>query len=212
MAEIIPSLLSVPLSEINSVVKVLQQSFTTVQIDVMDGKFVPEKHFSPIFVKNLKTKLKKEAHLMVADPEYWVPKYIDAGADSIIFHLEAAKDPYALIKIVKKQRKKAGIAINPETPVEEVYHYLPYLDKVLVMSVHPGKGGQQFLISSLAKIRKLRKTNKKIDIEVDGGITLQNMQKVIRAGANNLVIGNALVKGDLEKNINLFKKLVKAKT
>ena len=198
-ASIIPSILSLTDEEIPKAVKLLQKRFNWLQIDVMDGQFVNEKRFSPIFVKNLKTTMKKEVHLMVQNPEKEVPKYLDA--QSIIFHLEAANDPYALIRLIKKNKKKAGIAINPETRIEEVYHFLTILDKVLIMGVHPGKGGQAFIPSTLQKIKDVRKQNKNIIIEVDGGINKTNIKKIFKAGANDLVIGSALVNGDMEKNM-----------
>lgn len=196
---IIPSILSLTDEEIPKAVSVLQKHFSWLQIDVMDGQFVKEKRFSPIFVKNLKTTMKKEVHLMVQNPEQEVPKYL--GASSIIFHLEAAKDPFSIIKFIKKNKKKAGIAINPETNIGEVYHFIKIIDKVLIMGVHPGKGGQTFIPTTLQKIKALRKQNKKIIIEVDGGINKANMKKVMKAGANELVMGSALVNGDIKKNM-----------
>lgn len=209
---IVPSILSLGSAQIKPVVRILEKNFRILQIDVMDGFFVPRKVFSPLFVKKLKTKMIKEAHLMVRNPGKLINSYIKAGSESILFHIEAVENPKkvdSLIKTLKKKKIKAGIAINPETSIKKIIPYLKKINKILVMTVHPGKGGQKLLPSTIKKIKKIRSLNKKVVIEVDGGINKSNIKKVIRAGATHIVIGSSLVNGDLKENIKAFKRLIK---
>jgi len=208
-ADIIPSILSLDEAEIQGNLNILEKYFKTVQIDVMDGKFVPQKRFSPDFVSKLKTTMQKEAHLMVDEPDKLVDEYIKAGAKTIIFHIEAVKNPFTLIKKLKNRKIKVGIAVNPETGLQKVKPYLDKIDQLLIMTVNPGKGGQKLIQSMLNKVKEARKLSKKLIIEVDGGINNSNIKEAISAGANYVVVGSALVDGDLKKNIKEFKELIR---
>src|SRR3989344_4901004 len=208
-ADIIPSILSLDEAEIQGNLNILEKYFKTVQIDVMDGKFVPQKRFSPDFVSKLKTTMQKEVHLMVDEPDKLVDEYIKAGAKTIIFHIEAVKNPFTLIKKLKNRKIKVGIAVNPETGLQKVKPYLDKIDQLLIMTVNPGKGGQKLIQSMLNKVKEARKLSKKLIIEVDGGINNSNIKEAISAGANYVVVGSALVDGDLKKNIKEFKELIR---
>lgn len=168
----------------------------SVHIDVLDGKFVkgkkPGKNIWIRDVKKLRTSLPKHVHLMTKNPENHVSKFIKAGADMIQFHIEATKHPQKVIDIIKKHKKKACIAIDPETPISKIKPFLSQLDQVLVMDIHPGRGGQRFLKSVLPKIRALKK-HFKGPIEVDGGINPQTARLAVKAGATDLVVGSYLL-------------------
>jgi len=208
-ADIIPSILSLDEAEIQGNLNILEKYFKTVQIDVMDGKFVPQKSFSPDFVSKLMTTMQKEVHLMVNKPDKIADEYIKAGAKTIIFHIEAVKNPFTLIKKLKNRKIKVGIAVNPETGLQKVKPYLDKIDQLLIMTVNPGKGGQKLIQSMLNKVKEARKLSKKLIIEVDGGINNSNIKEAISAGANYVVVGSALVDGDLKKNIKEFKELIR---
>jgi len=177
-----------------------------VHIDVMDGYFVSEKTIDHKMVGKIKTGLVKDVHLMIQTPEKFVKDYIDAGADLISFHIEACSDPSSLIKYIKSFGVKVSIALNPETSVDKVLNYLGRLDQVLIMSVHPGRGGQEFISASLDKIRIIRMLFPLLDIQVDGGINLESGLKAAKAGANVLVSGSFIFDSDCEKTIELLRK------
>ena len=192
---IVPAILAGNARAARKLMKSVECCAAYAQIDVMDGTFVPNKTITPAALKHLKTPLKLEYHLMVAKPLPFVDKAWKSGAWSAIFHLEACKRPLdvrTVIRHIKRRKMKAGLAINPETPANAVKPYLHLLDIVLVMTVHPGAAGQSFVTHTLDKIRQIRKWNKKIDIEVDGGINQYTVPKAVKAGANRLVVGSAL--------------------
>lgn len=173
-------------------------------IDVMDGKFVKNNTIDKMreyteYMKQI-ANTKIEVHLMVEDVESYVKSYLDMGVNSITFHVESLKSEMETLKMIsyiKKHNTQVGLSINPKTEVEQIYPYLPYLHKVLVMSVEPGAGGQKFLEESIEKIQKLNKVIYEngfdVDIEVDGGINAQTAPTVIEAGANILVAGNYII-------------------
>ncbi|MCX6706915.1 MAG: ribulose-phosphate 3-epimerase [Candidatus Woesearchaeota archaeon] len=204
--EIIPSLLSVE-KKAQHALDMIKKSARSVHIDVMDGIFVDQKAFSVDKVMNLRTGLKKTVHLMVVDPEGEFMEYALWGADTIIFHIEAVKKPALLISKIKNEEVKAGICLSPKTSVEKIKPFLDSIDVVLVMTVEPGKGGQELMLPMLDKIRALRKLKKNLDIEVDGGITLKNIKQVKEAGANRFVVGTEIFgQKDPLKAIELLKK------
>jgi len=170
-----------------------------VHFDIMDGRFVPEKSFDYKLVKQVKTNLKKIVHLMVKQPGNVVDKYIRAGADTILFHVEATRGVKKLVRYIKEKGVKAGIALNPETPLKKIENYLPDVDVVLVMTVKPGRGGQKMLKTPLRKVRSVRKKYPLKDIAVDGGINAGNAHEVIEAGANILVSGSYVFNSDNPK-------------
>ncbi len=166
-----------------------------VQIDVMDGHFVPNLSFGAPVVKKLKTALLIDVHLMVSNPADRIDEFLAAGAKNITFHAEAvpsAAGRKELIARIRKAGATAGIAINPETPVSAIDDTVPDIDLVLVMSVHPGFGGQAFIPSVLEKVKQLRAAHPKLMIQMDGGIDAATAALARASGANNLVAGNSV--------------------
>lgn len=172
-----------------------------IHIDVMDGHFVPNITIGPVIVKALRSHSQKvfDVHLMIAPVDPYIADFAAAGADIITVHPEAGPHLHRTIQLIKAQGKKAGVALNPATPLSAVENVLGELDLVLVMAVNPGFGGQQFIASQLDKIRALRTQidalDKVIDLQVDGGITPETARQCVAAGADVLVAGTASFKG-----------------
>ncbi len=187
-----PSLLSADFAELKKDIRRVEEAGADwLHIDVMDGHFVPNITIGPVVVKAIKkaAKVPLDVHLMIADPEKYALPFIHAGSDIVTFHVEAIKDVPAVISLIKTNGKKVGISIKPNTGVSAITPYLKQVDLVLVMSVEPGFGGQDFMDISLPKIKELRRIYKG-DISVDGGINEENAVLVKEAGANILVAGN----------------------
>ncbi len=167
-----------------------------IHIDVMDGHFVPNITFGPDMVKCIRKITDKilDVHLMIEYPEKYIEAFINAGADIINVHFESKMDFDNVCEIVKGAGKKLAMTINPETDAIVLKEYLPKLDMVLIMSVHPGYGGQKFIESSIDKIKLVRSWDNDIDIEIDGGINVDNVKQVVDAGANVIVAGSAIYK------------------
>lgn len=171
-----------------------------VHIDVMDGRFVPNITLGPPVVKSLRkrTSLPFDVHLMISDPAFYIPAFIDAGADLICFHLESESDPKECVALCRQRGVKTAIALKPATPGEDVFGYLDDLDMVLVMTVEPGFGGQSFMEDQTDKIRLIReeciRRGLSTDIQVDGGITDVTAPLCVKAGANVLVAGSYVFK------------------
>jgi ribulose-phosphate 3-epimerase len=169
-----------------------------IHVDVMDGHFVPNLTFGPKMVADLHraTRLPLDVHLMIERPEDWVGRYVEAGAAYVTVHVEAARDAAGALAAIRAAGAKAGITLNPDTDVSRLTPYLGRADLVLVMSVHPGFGGQAFIPSALDKIRVLRaeldRTGSHAELEVDGGIKPENAKAVALAGASVLVAGSAV--------------------
>ncbi len=194
-----PSILSADFGYLDRVVGMLDRSAAEwVHIDVMDGVFVPNISFGFPVLKAVRKATRKvlDVHLMIVEPEKYVRRFAEAGADFVTFHLEASTDPARCIALIRESGARVGITIKPATPVESVREWLPAVDMVLIMSVEPGFGGQEFIPASFDKIRELRRmaaeSNPALLVEVDGGITRQNAQEVYAAGADVLVAGNAV--------------------
>ncbi len=177
-----------------------------IHIDVMDGSFVPSISFGMPLIKSIRSATDKvfDVHLMIVDPIRYIKEFAELGADIITFHLEAAEDPMAVIDLIHSLGKKAGITIKPGTAVEELWPYLGKVDMILIMTVEPGFGGQLFMEKSYGRIRTVRKAIEErgldTDIEVDGGITRQNLKSVLEAGANVIVAGSSVYNGDAAQN------------
>ena len=178
-----------------------------LHIDVMDGVFVPSISFGMPVVRTIRrtTDLVFDVHLMIVEPERYVEEFVQCGADSITFHLETAKDADALIDRIHALGCKAGMSIKPQTPVEAVRKYLTKLDMLLVMTVEPGFGGQKYIPESTERIRQIRQMEQdlgaELDIQVDGGITRDNIKVVLDAGANVIVAGSAVFQGNITENV-----------
>lgn len=184
MIEIVPAILVKTREELEQRFKEVEPYVDRIQIDIMDGKFVPNKTIQPEDMKDFKTNLVKEAHLMVNDNEKYVEDFLNLGFDLIIVHYESCKDIPGIIKKVKDRGKKIALAINPPTPLLVIKDYLNDLDMVLIMTVNPGFSGQGFDSSVLSKIRELRGMKRDLDIEVDGGIKVGTVKLAAKAGAN----------------------------
>jgi ribulose-phosphate 3-epimerase len=209
MIQVIPTIIAKDFQELQEKIKKVEPYVDWVQLDVMDGQFVDNATWNnPADLKNLETSLKLEAHLMIQNPELVIDDWIDSGGKRIIFHYESTEQPEKIIERIKKAGLEVGLAINPETPIEIVNKFIGQLDLVLVMTVYPGHGGQEFLEEALSKIKKLRKKYKNVNIEVDGGINLETAPKVIQVGANILASGSAIFKSeDIQQTIEGLKGL-----
>jgi len=194
-----PSILSCDFAYVARDVEMINRSVADwIHVDVMDGVFVPNMSFGIPVVAAIKrhTKLPLDVHLMIVYPERYIQHFRKAGADSITIHIEACTHLHAAIHEIKKSGAKAGVAINPHTPVHQLEEILPDLDIVCLMSVNPGWGGQEFIESAIGKIKKLRKMidNNKLAtlIESDGGVKADNAQRILDAGADVLVSGSGV--------------------
>lgn len=173
-----------------------------VHIDVMDGSFVPSISFGMPVIKSIRegTDAFFDVHLMIEEPDRYLEEFKAAGADLITVHAEATRHLHRTIHHIKDLGLKVGVSINPATSIDSLKWILDDLDMVLIMSVNPGFGGQKFIPFSLDKIRELRKLAPHLDIEVDGGVNADNIEAVVEAGANIIVAGTAVFKGNIEEN------------
>lgn len=169
-----------------------------VHVDVMDGHFVPNLTFGAKLVADLHraTRLPLDVHLMIERPDDWVDRYVDAGAAYVVVHVEAARAVSATLARIRARGAKAGITLIPDTPVEAILPYLAEVDLALVMSVNPGFGGQKFIESAMGKLQRLRTEidarHLAVELEVDGGVKLDNVRRVVEAGASVVVVGSAV--------------------
>ena len=209
MTIISPSVLAADFSDLgNQVNKVYKAGAEYIHLDVMDGIFVPNISFGPPVIASLRkvTDIFFDVHLMITHPERYIKDYVDAGADLITFHYESTFDVKGTVELIKSYGKKAAVSIKPATSPEVLFPLLKDLDMVLVMTVEPGFGGQKMMTEMLEKVRAIRKYANEnsidIDIQVDGGITPENVGLALLAGANVIVAGSAIFKAnDPEKVI-----------
>jgi ribulose-phosphate 3-epimerase len=199
MVEILPSILSADFARLaEDIAKVEQAGIRTIHVDVMDGHFVPNLTLGPPVVKSIRksTRLTLDVHLMITDPDRFAPLFIEAGADQVSVHYEVCPHLDRTIRLIQSEGARAGVVINPATPVAVLEEVLDVADYVLVMSVNPGFPAQRFIPNSLKKVRELDRLRKErrlqLPIEIDGGITLQNIGDVVRAGCDWIVIGSAI--------------------
>ena len=185
-----------------------------IQIDVMDGVFVPSISFGMPVISTIRPVTKKvfDVHLMIVEPERYIEEFAKCGADSITFHLEATKDADSVIDKIHKAGCRAGLSIKPGTAVEEVKPYLSKVDMLLIMTVEPGFGGQKYIPESTERIRKVRHMVNELglttDIQVDGGITEETAKVVLEAGANVIVAGSAIFGGNIQNNVARYRELL----
>lgn len=210
-----PSILSADFARLlEDVRKVEKAGCEYLHIDVMDGHFVPNITIGPLVVKSLKKEninMVFDAHLMIENPDSYIPAFAEAGCDIITVHQEACTHLHRTIQNIKSHNMKAGVVLNPATPVETLKYIIQDLDMVLIMSVNPGFGGQSFIEPMIEKIKEVKQLidsrNLKVDIQVDGGINPKNVAKVVQAGANIVVAGSAIFNSDnIEETVALFRK------
>ena len=208
MIELAPSILSADFARLAEEVRAASEGGgSVIHVDIMDGHFVPNLTIGPAVVRSLRkaTKLPLDCHLMIENPDQFIPDFAEAGADWISVHQEACRHLNRTLHLIKSHDCLAGVVINPATPVDTLVEVLDIVDYVLVMSVNPGFGGQKFIPSTLHKLRRLAEIRSQqglnFRIEVDGGISLDTVADVVRAGAEILVAGNAVFGGgDPRKN------------
>ena len=215
--QISPSILSADFSQLGNEIKRLEEGGADmIHVDVMDGHFVPNLTIGPPAIKALRnyTKLPFDVHLMIKPVHKYIKNYAEAGADIITIHPEATDNLKESISHIKKLEKKVGVSLNPDTKIDTIKDLFSEINLVLIMSVHPGFGGQKFIYDVLEKVKELKKIkdqkNLNFDIEIDGGINFDNSKLAIEAGANILVSGTTIFKnnnGNIKKNIDTLKKI-----
>jgi ribulose-phosphate 3-epimerase len=203
MAEIIPSILSADFARLaEDIARVEHTGIRMLHVDIMDGHFVPNLTLGPPVVKSIRkvTKLTLDLHLMIEDPDRYAPIFIEAGADQISVHQEACRHLDRTLRMIQSEGARAGVVLNPATPISTLEDVLEIADHVLIMSVNPGFEAQKFIPNALNKIRALDRRRKELGlqlpIEIDGGISLDNLDSVIRAGCDWVVAGSSVFHSD----------------
>ncbi len=213
--KISPSILNADISDLSTHIRAADAAGADyIHLDVMDGQFVPNISFGPMVVKAVRqhTELPLDVHLMIEEPSRYVEQFVEAGANILTVHVEACAHLHRTIQQITESGCRAGVALNPATPVELVREILPFVDLVLVMSVNPGFGSQRFIETSTSKLRRVRHMQEELnplsELEVDGGIYASNVDDVVRSGANVIVAGTAVFNdaASVKENIAALRK------
>ena len=210
-----PSILSADFTKLGEEIETIDNAGAEyIHVDVMDGMFVPSISYGMPVIKSIRKSTGKvfDVHLMISEPIRYIADFAASGADMITVHVEACSDVVVTIEKIREYKLKVGITLNPDTPVSAIKPYLNRVDMVLIMSVNPGFGGQKFITSSVDKIKEVKRLrdelNLSYDIEVDGGINIDNLATVLEAGANVIVAGSAIFRGDAAENVKKFKSIM----
>ena len=210
-----PSILSADFTKLGEEIETIDNAGAEyIHVVVMDGMFVPSISYGMPVIKSIRKSTGKvfDVHLMISEPIRYIADFAASGADMITVHVEACSDVVATIEKIREYKLKVGITLNPDTPVSAIKPYLNRVDMVLIMSVNPGFGGQKFITSSVDKIKEVKRLrdelNLSYDIEVDGGINIDNLATVLEAGANVIVAGSAIFRGDAAENVKKFKSIM----
>ena len=210
-----PSILSADFTKLGEEIETIDNAGAEyIHVDVMDGMFVPSISYGMPVIKSIRKSTGKvfDVHLMISEQIRYIADFAASGADMITVHVEACSDVVATIEKIREYKLKVGITLNPDTPVSAIKPYLNRVDMVLIMSVNPGFGGQKFITSSVDKIKEVKRLrdelNLSYDIEVDGGINIDNLATVLEAGANVIVAGSAIFRGDAAENVKKFKSIM----
>jgi ribulose-phosphate 3-epimerase len=217
MNKLAPSILAADFSILGEQIKKVESAGAEyLHIDVMDGSFVPSISFGLPLISSIRksTGLTFDVHLMVTEPERFVDQFADAGANILTVHQEACTHLNRTLKHIKERGVKTGVALNPATDISTLKYVLNYVDMILVMSVNPGFGGQEFIPETLEKLKDVKNmvkaSGRDIDIEVDGGITLKNVDTILKAGANVIVSGSSVFRGNITDNVKSFLEILHA--
>ncbi len=212
-----PSILAADFARLGEQVeKVDKAGAKYIHIDVMDGVFVPSISFGFPVIQSLRKVTDKffDVHLMITEPERYVDQFAAAGADGLTIHIEACRCMVDTLLKIKSMGLRTGISLHPQTPIDTLYPYLDYVDQVLVMTVNTGFGGQKYLDSCTSKIvdvkAEIERRGLKVDVAVDGGVNKENVGMILDAGANVIVSGSSVFKGDIEANVKHFMKILNA--
>lgn len=216
MSRLAPSILSADFSKLGEEISTIEKAGADIiHVDVMDGHFVPNISYGAVVMKSLlgKTKMPFDVHLMIENVDRYIDEFVTENTEYITVHQEVCMHLHRTIDYIKSKGIKAGVSINPATPISSLENILEYVDLVLVMSVNPGFGGQKFIESSLEKIRKLKRIREEnrynFVIEVDGGVNLENGRKLVKAGADILVAGSSVFAADdVVKRVEKFKEML----
>ncbi|MEW6086965.1 MAG: ribulose-phosphate 3-epimerase [bacterium] len=203
--QIVPAILTDKKDVLEKMIRQCEKFCRLVQIDIMDGKFVPTMSISPFDLAEISTSINMEIHLMVENPLPLIKPFKDAGARRIIFHFESKDEPWEVIREIRAHNLDAGIAINPKTAVKDIEDFLLSIDQVLIMTVTPGYYGSPFLPEMMAKITELKRRKGKFLVSVDGGIKMENILIIKNSGVDSACVGSGIFRGNPEEN---YKKLL----